>query len=87
MAKSLRLSTRYTDNGFMFSQSFLIASLVWGSIGAGCIIYGKKRAETVPLVGGAMLIGISFLIASWLVMSLVGVAIIVSMRFLTRLGY
>ena len=55
-------------------SSTLFASLVWGSIGLGFAIYGKKQRATAPLVGGILLMGISYLIGSALVMSLVGVA-------------
>jgi len=71
----------------MFSQSFLLASLIWGSVGVGYLIYGKKQAAIVPLIGGALLIGASYLIASWVIMSLVAFALIAGMQFLIRLGY
>jgi len=36
----------------MFNTSFLFASLVWGAIGAGYFIYGKKQRSFVPMIGG-----------------------------------
>ena len=54
----------------------LFASLIWGSIGMGFAIYGKKRRTTAPLVGGILLMGISYLIGSALVMSIVGVVLV-----------
>ena len=57
-------------------SSTLFASLIWGSIGLGFAIYGKKQRATAPLVGGILLMGISYVIASALLMSLVGVALV-----------
>ena len=53
-------------------SSTLFASLIWGSIGMGFAIYGKKQRTTAPLVGGILLMGISYFIGSALVMSLRG---------------
>jgi len=58
-------------------SSTLLASLIWGSIGLSFAIYGKKQKATAPLVGGILLIGISYLIGSALLMSLVGVILVV----------
>jgi hypothetical protein len=57
-------------------SSTLFASLVWGSIGMGFAIYGKKQRTTAPLVGGILLMGISYFIGSALVMSVVGIALV-----------
>jgi len=42
----------------------LIASLLWGAVGMGLFIYGKKQQAMVPLFGGLLLIGVSYFIAS-----------------------
>jgi len=68
----------------MFNASFLFASLIWGSIGAGFAIYGKKQRAVVPLVGGILLIAISYLISSALLMSLVGVALVAGIVWVGR---
>ena len=57
-------------------SSTLFASLVWGSIGMGFAIYGKKQRTTAPLVGGILLMGIFYFIGSALVMSVVGIALV-----------
>ena len=59
----------------MFSSSTLFASLIWGSIGLGFMVYGKRQRAIVPLVGGILLMIISYLIGSALLMSLVGAAL------------
>ncbi len=65
-------------------SSTLFASLIWGSIGLGFAIYGKKQRATAPLVGGIGLMGISYLIGSALVMSLVGVALVAGILWAGR---
>jgi len=62
----------------------LFASLIWGSIGFGFFIYGKKQREWVPMVGGVALMGVSYFIANWLWMSLVSLALIGGIWFLIR---
>ena len=62
----------------------LFASLIWGSIGMGFAIYGKKQRTTAPLVGGILLMGISYLIGSALVMSLVGVVLVAGIVWVGR---
>lgn len=68
------------------SSSFIIASLIWGSIGMGFAIYGKKQRATAPLLGGVLLMGISYLISSALLMSLVGVALVAGIIWYQRQG-
>ena len=66
------------------NSSFLWASLLWGSIGMGFAIYGKKQRATAPLVGGVALVAISYFIDSALMMSLVGVALIAGIVWYQR---
>jgi hypothetical protein len=60
----------------------LFASLIWGGLGTGFFIYGKKQQSFLPMIGGALLVGISYFIADALWMSIVAVAIIAGMWFL-----
>lgn len=71
----------------MFSTSFLLASLLWGTIGSGYFLYGKKQGAAVPMAGGLLLIGISFFIDAALMLSLVSIGLIVAMHWLMRRGY
>jgi hypothetical protein len=41
----------------MFNASFLFASLVWGSIGVGYCIYGKKQQSFPAMLGGILMVG------------------------------
>ena len=58
-----------------FDSDTLIASLIWGSIGAGFAIYGKKQKEAAPWFGGIALMAISYFIDSALWMSVTGAAL------------
>ena len=68
------------------SSSFILASLIWGSIGMGFAIYGKRQRATAPLVGGIALVAISYFISSALLMSLVGVALVAGIVWRQRRG-
>jgi len=67
-------------------SSTLFASLIWGSIGLGFAIYGKKQRAPGPLVGGILLMGISYFIGSALTMSLVGAALVAGIVWFAKHG-
>jgi hypothetical protein len=71
----------------MFSASFLIASLIWSSIGFGYFIYGKKQSLWVPMTGGIAMIVISYVGGSALLMSLINLALMAGVFFLLKEGY
>jgi len=47
----------------------LWASVVWGAIGSGFAIYGKKQGKPVPMIGGLVMIGSTYFCESALTMS------------------
>lgn len=59
----------------LFDTHFLFASLFWGSVGVGYWIYGKRQRAMSPMLGGVAMIGVSYLVSSWLLMSLLCIAI------------
>ncbi len=69
------------------SPHSLVASLIWGSIGVGFFVYGKKQQSLVPLFGGLLLIGISYFIESALYMSLAAILLLTGIYWLKKLGY
>ena len=71
----------------MFSASFLFASLVWGSVGLGYFIYGKKQQCVSPMVGGILMMLASYFIGSALLMSLACLGIAGAVYFLVKSGY
>jgi hypothetical protein len=61
----------------MFNANTLVASLIWGAVGMGFFIYGRKQQEWVPLLGGIAIIFVSyFVMDSALWMSLISAGII-----------
>jgi hypothetical protein len=71
----------------LFHTDFLLSSLIWGSIGVGCVIYGKKQTEAVPLIGGLALVAVSYLLSSALWMSLVSILLIGGMVAAKKQGF
>jgi hypothetical protein len=71
----------------LFSPSFLFASLIWGSIGVGYFIYGKKQQSLIPMIGGILMIVVSYFVASALAMSLICILLVVAVHVLLRQGY
>ena len=71
----------------MLNTSFLFASLIWGSVGIGYFIYGKKQSSWPPMVAGVLMIAVSYFAGSALVMSLVCIGLIAAVYFLLKRGY
>jgi hypothetical protein len=71
----------------MFNANFLFASLIWGSVGLGYFIYGKKSGSWVPMTGGIVMIAASYVAPSALIMSLVSLGVIGLVYYLLREGY
>ena len=68
----------------LLDTKFLLASLIWGSIGVGYFIYGKKQQEVAPLVGGLVMIAVSYLVGSALLMSLISIAVMIAVYYVVR---
>jgi len=71
----------------MLDASFLFASLIWGTVGFGYFIYGKKQRQWPPMAGGAVMIVASYFCGSALVMSVVCIGIGAGVYWLLREGY
>ena len=71
----------------MFSTSFLFASLVWGSVGVGYFIYGKRQGSWAPMVAGVLMVAVSYFVASVVLMSLICLATMAAVYVLLRQGY
>ena len=59
--------------------TYLFAALLWGSIGLGFFIYGKKQKSMIPLVGGVLLMAVCYVVRTTLILSLASMAIIAGM--------
>ncbi len=71
----------------MFNPSFLFASLIWGSIGVGFLVYGRRQKEWVPSLGGILMIVASYFAGSALSMTAVCLGLGVAVYVLIRQGY
>jgi hypothetical protein len=73
-------------NPSLLDQHFLWASLIWGAIASGYIVYGYRQRAAIPFLGGAAMTAASFFLPA-LIMSLVCLAIIAAVWWLLRNGY
>ena len=71
----------------LFDANYLIANLIWGSVGFGYCLYGWRQKSMVPLFGGIFMIAVSYFIGSALLMSLASIALMVAIYWLTKRGY
>jgi hypothetical protein len=68
----------------IFDAEFLFASLIWGSVGFGYFIYGRKQQETVPLIAGLSMIAASYVVGSAMLMSIVSLALMTGVYLIMR---
>jgi uncharacterized membrane protein len=69
-----------------FNENFLLASLIWGSIASGYLIYGWRQKAAVPLVGGAVMMVVSCFLPA-LSMSLICIVTMAAVYWLAKQGY
>jgi hypothetical protein len=69
--------------GFHLDSWTLFASLIWGSIGVGYIVYGKKQRSAPAFAGGMAMTVVSYF-ASTIPMSLISIGIMVGVYFWAR---
>ena len=70
-----------------FNENFLFASLFWGTIAFGYLVYGWKQKALMPFLGGLTMTAASVLIGSAALMSLACVAVMVLVYWLLKQGY
>jgi len=68
------------------NTSFLFASLIWGSVGLGYFIYGKKQGSWVPMVGGVAMMAASYFASSALLMTLLCLGLIATVYLILKRG-
>ena len=68
----------------MNDTSMLLWGVVFGSIGFGFFIYGKKQQAVVPLVAGIALIVIPYVVSNLYLLLLAGI-ILVALPYFVRL--
>jgi hypothetical protein len=68
---------------FEVSSSLLFLGLLFGSIGLGFFIYGKKQSSIVPLICGVLLMVVPYFISNALLLFAVG-AVLVMVPYFVR---
>ncbi len=71
----------------LFDTNVLFASMLWGSIGLGYFIYGKRQQSFVPLVAGLLMMGASYFAPSILIMSLICLGLMAAVYLLIKQGW
>ena len=69
-----------------FSFHYLFASMFWSTVGTGYFIYGKKQRSMTPLIGGLLMIAVSFFMPA-LIMSLTCLVVAGGVYYLVKQGY
>jgi hypothetical protein len=88
LAKSPVVPHRLQSMILALSGGFLMASLVWGSVGSVYLLYGFRLKEPWSLGGGAAMVVTSYFIESWWLMSAACIAVIFGVyRCVTRSGF
>jgi predicted phage tail protein len=72
--------------GFTINTNFLLLSMLWGTIGLGFLVYGRKQAQTMRTVCGIVLIVASFIPSGW-IMSAVAIGAIAGTTWLAKRGF
>ncbi len=55
----------------------ILLSVLWGAIGMGYFVYGKKQQRFVPLVSGIALMGFPYFVENWIASVAIGVVLTV----------
>lgn len=71
---------------FNLDEHFLLASIFWSAVASGYWIYGWKQKSWIPLLGGAVMMAVSFFMPA-LTMSLACILTMVAVWWLLRQGY
>ena len=69
------------------NTNFLFASLVWGSIGSGYFLYGRKQSSWLITAGGLGLLVCSYIVSSAILMTLLSISIMAAVYFLHKRGW
>jgi hypothetical protein len=72
----LSIGSTYRERGEMMDPSTIIWGIIFGSIGMGFFIYGKKQQVFIPLASGIGLMIIPYFVANIYILILIGLALI-----------
>ena len=68
----------------MDSQATLLWGLLFGSIGLGFFLYGKKQRAVVPLLCGLALMGFPYFVSNVILLIVIG-AVLMAIPYFIRL--
>ena len=71
----------------MWTANFLFASLIWGSVGMGYFVYGKKQSCWPAMAAGLLMMVASYFAGSAWLMTLICVVLVAAAYVLTKQGY
>jgi hypothetical protein len=71
----------------LLNEHYLWASMVWGAIATGYLIYGWRQRVLIPFIGGLAMTAASILVVSALWMSLICLAVMAVVYWLLKHGY
>ena len=60
----------------MSSEASIIWSLIFGSIGVGFFLYGRKQKAVVPLICGLVLIAFPYFVSNTVLLVVIGLLLI-----------
>ena len=66
----------------MYSTSTLMWGIIFGSIGLGFFVYGKKQKAVIPLISGIGLIVVPYFISNIYLLVLSGIVLIALSYFI-----
>ena len=70
---------------FQLSASILMLSMLFGSVGLGYLIYGKKAGQLIPLGAGLALMIFPYFISSVMLLIVIGLVLMI-VPFVLREG-
>jgi hypothetical protein len=70
--------------GFNLDSNSLFASVIWGGVASGYLIYGWKQKRSPALVGGIAMMGLTYFLPSALWMSLGSIALMVGIWYWSK---
>jgi hypothetical protein len=71
----------------LFNPGTLFTSLVWGSVGFGYFIYGKKQQSPPPAIGGILIIAASYFCTSFSSMTAASMFLIGAIHLALKQGW
>ncbi|MBU6411074.1 MAG: hypothetical protein KGR98_11870 [Verrucomicrobia bacterium] len=72
---------------YLFNEHFILASLFWGTVAGGYLIFGWKQRSMIPFFAGLVMTAMSFVVSSALLMSAACLVVMWTVWWLLKQGY